>query len=256
MIGAVIPPTLGPPRGSRDPAPARIRPTGGRYAVPPPSAVDDSDHPTANWISHSEIRGGPPCHPPVAPAPSTWRPSSASLYGAFGSKEGLFARAVEHYIAGPGSVTDIASDDAPSPREAVARLLHGSIDMQTDPSHPRGCLVALSGAVQGCGAEEAGFRKVVAARRAADRARFRERVVEGIAVGELAEDADVEGVTAMIHGFLLGISTQVCDGTPARDLHAAADAVLAGWGGPGTDVHDVHGDRDRPGRAPGPPPDN
>ncbi|WP_413098154.1 hypothetical protein [Streptomyces sp. Inha503] len=39
----------------------------------------------------------------------------------------------------------------------------------------------------------------------------------------------MDGFTSMIHGFLLGISTQVCDGTPARDLHAAADAILATW---------------------------
>ncbi|MEK8143741.1 TetR/AcrR family transcriptional regulator [Streptomyces sp. M10(2022)] len=41
--------------------------------------------------------------------------SSASLYGAFGSKEGLFEKAVEHYIAGPGSVTDVVADEAASP---------------------------------------------------------------------------------------------------------------------------------------------
>ncbi|MFE6163514.1 TetR/AcrR family transcriptional regulator [Streptomyces sp. NPDC056486] len=155
--------------------------------------------------------------------------SSASLYGAFGSKEGLFEKAVEHYIAGPGSVTDVVADEAESPREAIARLLHGSITMQTDTSHPRGCLVALSGTVRAPGAGEAGARKVVAARRAADRARIRACVVRGIASGELAEDTDVDGVTSMIHGFLLGISTQVCDGTSARHLHAAADAVLANW---------------------------
>ncbi|WP_326688908.1 MULTISPECIES: TetR/AcrR family transcriptional regulator [unclassified Streptomyces] len=156
--------------------------------------------------------------------------SSASLYGAFGSKEGLFEKAVEHYIAGPGSVTDVVADEAESPREAIARLLHGSINMQTDPSHPRGCLVALSGTVRAPGAGEAGARKVVAARRAADRARIRACVVRGItSSGELAEDTDVDGLTSMIHGFLLGISTQVCDGTSARHLHAAADAVLANW---------------------------
>ncbi|MFD7506866.1 TetR/AcrR family transcriptional regulator [Streptomyces sp. NPDC059850] len=156
--------------------------------------------------------------------------SSASLYGAFGSKEGLFEQAVQHYIAGPGSVTDVVADEAVGPREAIARLLHGSIDMQTDTSHPRGCLVALSGTVQAPGAGEAGARKVVAARRAADRARIRECVVRGVGSGELPEDTQVDGVTSMIHGFLLGISTQVCDGVPARDLHDAADAVLAGWG--------------------------
>ncbi|MFE9726915.1 TetR/AcrR family transcriptional regulator [Streptomyces sp. NPDC005794] len=155
--------------------------------------------------------------------------SSASLYGAFGSKEGLFERAVEHYIAGPGSVTDVVADEAASPRAAVARLLHGSIDMQTDSSHPRGCLVALSGTVRAPGEGEAGPHKAVVARRAGDRARIRELVVRGVASGELAEDADVDGVTSMIHGFLLGVSVQVCDGVPARDLHAGADAVLANW---------------------------
>ncbi|MEU9063880.1 TetR/AcrR family transcriptional regulator [Streptomyces sp. NPDC048430] len=159
--------------------------------------------------------------------------SSASLYGAFGSKEGLFERAVEHYIAGPGSVTDAAADEAVSPRAAVARLLHGSIDMQTDPSHPPGCLIALSGTVHPPMADEAGTRRVVAARRATDRAHIRECVVRGVASGELAEDTDVDGVTSMIHGFLLGVSTQVCDGTPAQVLHAGADAVLAHWDGKG-----------------------
>lgn len=33
----------------------------------------------------------------------------------------------------------------------------------------------------------------------------------------------------MFHGFLLGILTQVCDGASVKDLHAAADAVLAHW---------------------------
>ncbi|MFE4449468.1 TetR/AcrR family transcriptional regulator [Streptomyces sp. NPDC056796] len=156
--------------------------------------------------------------------------SSASLYGAFASKEGLFEKAVEHYVAGPGRVTDVIADEAISPREAVSGLLHGSISMQTDPSHPRGCLVALAGTVRAPGADEAGVREVVAARRAVDRARIRACAVRGVAAGELAEDTDVDGLTSMIHGFLLGVSTQVCDGTPAAHLHTAADAVLANWG--------------------------
>ncbi|GDY60373.1 TetR family transcriptional regulator [Streptomyces violaceusniger] len=158
--------------------------------------------------------------------------SSASLYGAFGSKEGLFERALEHYLAGPGSVTDVITDEALSPREAVARLLHGSITMQTDTSHPGGCLVALSGIVRAPGDGDAAVRRAVAARRATDRARIRACVLRGMAAGELAEDTDVDGITSMLHGFLLGVSIQVCDGTPARDLHAAADAALAVWRAP------------------------
>ncbi|MDH6695560.1 AcrR family transcriptional regulator [Streptomyces sp. MAA16] len=155
--------------------------------------------------------------------------SSASLYGAFGSKQGLFERAAEHYVAGPGSVTEVIADGSLSPREAVARMLHASIDMQTDTSHPRGCLVALSGTVRAPGDGEAAVRAMMMARRASDRASIRECVVRGIASGELAEDTLVDGFTTMIHSFLLGISTQVCDDVPARDLHAAADALLALW---------------------------
>lgn len=43
----------------------------------------------------------------------------------------------------------------------------------------------------------------------------------------MAVCTDADGVTSMIHGFLLGISAQVGGGTSAGHLHAAADAVLA-----------------------------
>ncbi|ROQ59788.1 TetR family transcriptional regulator [Streptomyces sp. 840.1] len=152
--------------------------------------------------------------------------SSASLYGAFGSKQGLFERAMEHYAAGPGSVTDVIDDAALAPREAISQMLHASIDMQTDTSHPRGCLVALSGTV---GDRDTAVRRAASARRAVDRARIRACVDRGVAAGELAEETDVDGITLMIHTFLLGVSTQVCDGTPAHELHASADAVLAPW---------------------------
>ncbi|WP_020123087.1 TetR/AcrR family transcriptional regulator [Streptomyces canus] len=155
--------------------------------------------------------------------------SSASLYGAFGSKEGLFTRAVEHYVSGPGSVTDVVADESLTPHQAVARLLHGSIDMQTDPTHPRGCLVALSGTLEAQDGHDTGVREVVAARRATDRTRIRAAVVRGVGWGELPEDIDTNAVTTMIHGFLLGISTQVRDGVAAQELHAAADALLRLW---------------------------
>ncbi|MGW7067206.1 TetR/AcrR family transcriptional regulator [Streptomyces sp. NPDC054855] len=155
--------------------------------------------------------------------------SSASLYGAFGSKEGLFKQAVEHYMKGPGDATGVIEDESISPREAVAALLHGSIDMQADSSHPVGCLIALSGTMRAPGEEHAGVRAAVAARREADRVRIRACVERGIAAGELDADADIDGVTAMIHSFLLGLSTQLRDGVAAATLHTAVDVVLLNW---------------------------
>ncbi|MFE7659748.1 TetR/AcrR family transcriptional regulator [Streptomyces celluloflavus] len=153
--------------------------------------------------------------------------SSASLYGAFGSKEGLFKRAVEHYMKGPGGTLDVIEDESVSPRVAVAGLLHGSIDMQADTSHPTGCLIALSGTMRAPGEEHTGVRAAVAARREADRVRIRACVERGVAVGEL--DADVDGATTMIHSFLLGLSTQLRDGVAAATLHTAVDVLLLNW---------------------------
>ncbi|MER0483324.1 TetR/AcrR family transcriptional regulator [Streptomyces sp. Edi2] len=155
--------------------------------------------------------------------------SSASLYGAFGSKEGLFKQVVEHYMKGPGGTIDITEDETVSPREAVAGLLHRSIDMQADSSHPTGCLIALSGTMRAPGEEHAAVRATVAARREADRVRIRAYVERGIAAGELDADADVDGVTAMIHSFLLGLSTQLRDGVAATTLHTAVGVLLLNW---------------------------
>ncbi|MFJ8673490.1 TetR/AcrR family transcriptional regulator [Streptomyces sp. NPDC093589] len=155
--------------------------------------------------------------------------SSASLYGAFGSKEGLFRQVVEHYMKGPGGAVDVIEDETVSPREAVAGLLHRSIDMQADSSHPTGCLVALSGTMRAPGEGHAGVRAAVAARREADRVRIRACVERGIAAGELDADADVDGVTTMIHSFLLGLSTQLRDGVAAATLHSAVEVLLLNW---------------------------
>ncbi len=155
--------------------------------------------------------------------------SSASLYGTFGSKEGLFERVVEHYKQGPGRVTDIVADESISPREAVAGLLHGSIDMQADSAHPVGCLIALAGTTRAPGEDQAGVRAAVTSLREADRVRVRACVERGIAAGELHARTDVDGATAMIHTFLLGVSTQLRDGVPAATLHTAVDQLLSNW---------------------------
>ncbi|MEV0278793.1 TetR/AcrR family transcriptional regulator [Streptomyces sp. NPDC050610] len=155
--------------------------------------------------------------------------SSASLYSAFGSKGGLFEQVVEHYANGPGGVTDVVADESISPRDAIARLLHGSIDMQAGPGHPLGCLIALSGTTRAPGEDQAGVRAAVASRREADRARLGACVERGVAAGELDAHTDVGGVTAMIHTFLLGLSTQLRDGVPAATLHTAVDVLLSGW---------------------------
>src|SRR5437868_12074697 len=63
-----------------------------------------------------------------------------SLYAAFGNKESLFRKAMDRYAQGPSAYV-LKSLDEPTARGAADRLLHGVIDLVTNPRNPRGCLV-------------------------------------------------------------------------------------------------------------------
>ena len=154
--------------------------------------------------------------------------SAASLYGAFGSKEGLFERAIEHYIAGPGRVSELLGDLTLDPLDALGQMLHGTIAMQSDPAHPGGCLVALSATVGAGGDDDVAARRVVAARRAEDRSGIEACIRRGVDTGAVRVDLDPAISAIMVHSFVLGVSTQLLDGVPPAALHAAADLLLTG----------------------------
>src|SRR5712672_80887 len=63
-----------------------------------------------------------------------------SLYAAFGSKEGLFRRALDRYAEGPAAYVREALDE-PTARRVAERLLGGAAERLTDPRNPGGCLV-------------------------------------------------------------------------------------------------------------------
>lgn len=152
--------------------------------------------------------------------------SSASLYGAFGSKEGLFERAVANYVAGPGRVSDRVRDLTLEPLDAIASMLHGTIEMQSDQAYPGGCLVTLSATVGAGGDDDIAARNAVAGRRAEDRAGIEDCLRRGRAAGAIRSDLDLEAATVMVHSFVLGVSTQLLDGVPPTSVHSAADLIV------------------------------
>jgi AcrR family transcriptional regulator len=153
--------------------------------------------------------------------------SSASLGNAFGTKQELFERVVDHYFSTYGTVTEAALDDTLPPREALERSLRQSLQMQCDPSHPAGCLIALSGPL--ASDNSAGAMEIVAARRQGVRKRIRHAVDRGIDSGELDGGTDPGALTASFHAFLLGLSTEICDGTPRDDLDGAIGNIMQLW---------------------------
>src|SRR5579859_5816189 len=75
-----------------------------------------------------------------------------SLYAAFGDKEALFLKVIEHYANGPASYRRQALAE-PTAHRVIEALLRGSLKLLGDPHNPRGCLFVQGGAACSTAAE-------------------------------------------------------------------------------------------------------
>ena len=164
--------------------------------------------------------------------------SPASFYAAFDSKEALFRRVVDAYLATHGQVLAPLFNSKYPPRQAIEQALRGSARMQTDAGHPPGCLVVLSTTT--CAPENSHVQQRLLTERQRNRAGIRACVDRAIACGELRTDSDAAALTAVFDTFLIGISTQARDGVPRSTLQAGITALLGVW--------DAHAPRHRPKR--------
>ena len=73
--------------------------------------------------------------------------SSASFYAAFGSKEALYRETLTRYLAVHGGIVGALDDETLSPRSRLEQALIASVAVQTDPAHPKGCMMTLSAIV-------------------------------------------------------------------------------------------------------------
>src|SRR5580700_2869822 len=85
-----------------------------------------------------------------------------SLYAAFGNKKSLFRKVLDRYLKGPSVYLSEALRE-PTARAVVERVLHGVVDLLTDPRTPTTCMW-VHGALS-CGDDP--LRKEFAAQRVA-----------------------------------------------------------------------------------------
>jgi AcrR family transcriptional regulator len=149
-----------------------------------------------------------------------------SLYAAFGSKEGLFRRALDRYADGPAAYVRDALNE-PTARAVAERLLNGAIDLLANPRNPRGCL-AVQGALA-CGEEADCVRRDLIARRRAGEARLRERFERAVSEGDLPADVDCAAFARYLVTVIHGMAVQAAGGARREDLRRVAEWALRAW---------------------------
>lgn len=146
-----------------------------------------------------------------------------SLYGAFGSKEELFRRVLDRYVAGPMAFVPAALAE-PSIDRVVEKLLLGAVEMLSDPSHPPGCLVVH--AAPACSEEGEEIRRELCARRRSYEAAVRERFERAKSEGELLPEIDCAGWARFLTALTHGMAVYALAGTTKADLLGIAETAL------------------------------
>lgn len=153
---------------------------------------------------------------------------SPSLYAAFGSKQALYAEALQHYARKYALLFWGNFNSAPTARNAFefylldsAAALTGSVE-----DIPLGCMVALS-SVGSEGHTELG--KLVRSDRAATLDRLKARVSQGVAEGEIPASTDVHALARFMQTVQNGMSILARDGASRAELEAVAQVAMLGW---------------------------
>lgn len=149
-----------------------------------------------------------------------------SLYAAFGNKESLFRRVLDRYVEGPAGYVAQALAE-PTARAVAERLLHGAIDLTSNPSSPRGCLL-VQGALA-CGDEAEPARREMAARRAASELAVRRRFERARAEGDLPASANTADLARYLITVVRGIAVQAAGGASRRELQRVVELALRAW---------------------------
>jgi len=143
--------------------------------------------------------------------------SRASLYGAFGDKDKLFARVLGHYGARAASLAG-ELQQGPSVRAAVERYLLRSLDAAFGPrdGEPRGCFLQLAAAE--CQPSHPGVVQAAAEAGRRGEQALREALRRGKKSGELPTTLDDKGVARLLAITMQGASLAARNGRTREEL--------------------------------------
>jgi AcrR family transcriptional regulator len=149
-----------------------------------------------------------------------------SLYAAFGSKEGVFRKALERYAAGPGAGVAVALQ-AKTGRDAVQRLLRFYADAAGHAENPKGCLL-VNGALA-CGEESLPIRDALAEQRHLVERSLAERLARAQREGDLRADASPTDLARYVWTVCLGLSVQASSGGTREQARRVAALAMRAW---------------------------
>ena len=149
--------------------------------------------------------------------------SRSSIHAAFGSKEGLFLKAVERYRSEQMRYIPKALAEPTLPR-AIEALFRGMVTSLSIPGNPNGCL-SIHGALA-CGTDGKLVTQVMAKWRRSNENRIKQRIQQAQREGELGRDVNTADYAGYIVTIMIGIGIQAVNGAGRAELTRTVDMAL------------------------------
>jgi AcrR family transcriptional regulator len=149
--------------------------------------------------------------------------SRSSIHAAFGSKEGLFLKAVERYKSEQMRHIPKALAEPTLPR-VIEALFRGMVNSLSIPGNPKGCL-SIHGALA-CGTDGELVTQVMAKWRKFNENRLKERFQQAQREGELGRDVSAADYARYIATIMMGIGIQAVNGAGRAELTRTVDMAL------------------------------
>jgi AcrR family transcriptional regulator len=153
---------------------------------------------------------------------------SPSLYAAFGSKEALYAEALQHYADTNEHFVWASFHSAETARGAIMAFLMDSAAALTGcvADLPRGCMVTLSSV----GNEGyPGLGEIARNARGVTLKRLEARLARAVKEGEIAARADVDALARFVQTVQAGMSILARDGATRTELEDMVGVAMSGW---------------------------
>lgn len=150
-----------------------------------------------------------------------------SFYHAFGSKEELFLRAADLYVATVGDAAVTAMRETQNAREAIESLLRLTAESFSLSGKPHGCLLVL-GATNCAAANRRPQNYLRSIRRRAP-ALIEQRLQRAVDEGEIRPDANTAAIAAFYATVIHGLAVRAGDGASRKQLMAAVKGAMAAW---------------------------
>ena len=154
-----------------------------------------------------------------------------SLYAAFGNKEQLFAKALEHYLSGYGApLLDLLThpEDAPF-GERLRAYLRGIVGLVTESESPQGCLYVKSCCESGGAAMPEDMSASLQGMGLATEQALIERLVSEQERGQLSPQADPKEIAGYLLSLMYGLTVLARRGNPRKELEAIVDFSIAAF---------------------------